>query len=52
MQGAYYPEAMGMKSFKNVNPFSVQMVHKAVRDAQYLRPLLRRTVPLMEIRVY
>ena len=41
-----------MKSFENVNPFSLQKAHKAVRAAQYLRPLLRSTVPSMEIRVH
>ena len=40
------------EEFKIVNPFSVQMAHKAVRAAQYLRPLLRSTVPSMEIRVH
>ena len=29
----------GHEEHKNVNPFSVQKAHKAVRDAQYLRPL-------------
>ena len=38
--------------FKNVNHFSVQNVHKAVRAGQYLRPLQRRIVPSMQIRVY
>ena len=42
----------GHEEFKNVNPFSVQKAHKAVRAAQYLRPLLRSTVPSMEIRVH
>ena len=42
----------GHEEFKNVNPFSVQKAHKAVRAAQYLRPLLRSTVPSTEIRVY
>ena len=40
------------EEFKNVNPFSVQKAHKAVRAAQYLRPLLRSKVPSMEIRVH
>ena len=35
----------GHAEFKNVNPFSVQKVHKAVRATQFLRPLLRSTVP-------
>ena len=42
----------GHEEHKNVNPFSVQKAHKAVRDAQYLRPLLRSTVPSMVIRVH
>ena len=42
----------GHEEFKNVNPFSVQMAHKAVRAAQYLRPQLRSTVPSMEFRVH
>ena len=42
----------GHEEQKNVNPFSVQKAHKAVRDAQYLRPLLRSTVPSMVIRVH
>ena len=42
----------GNAEFKNVNPFSVQMAHKAVRAAQYLRPQLRSTVPSMEFRVH
>ena len=42
----------GHEEFKNVNPFSVQKAHKAVRAAQYLGPLLRSTVPSMEIRVH
>ena len=36
----------------NVNPFSVKKAHKAVRASQYLRPMQRRTVPSMEIRVH
>ena len=42
----------GHKEFKNVNPFSVQKAHKAVRAAQYLRPLLLSIVQSMEIRVH
>ena len=42
----------GHEEFKNVNPFSVQMAHKAVRDCQYHRPLLRGIVQSMEIRVH
>ena len=42
----------GLEEFKNVNPFSVQKAHKAVQDCQYQRPLLRRKVPWMDIRVH
>ena len=42
----------GHEEFKNVNPFSVQKAHKAVRAGQYLRPLQRRTVSSMEIRLH
>ena len=42
----------GHEEFKNVNPFSVQKAHKAVRANQYHRPLLRSIVPSMHIRVY
>ena len=42
----------GHVEFKNVNPFSVQKAHKGVRAGQYLRPMQRRIVPSMEIRVY
>ena len=42
----------GHEEFKNVNPFSVQKSHKAVRACQYLRPLPRSRVPSMEIRVH
>ena len=41
----------GHEEFKNVNPFSVQKARKAVRAGQYLRPMQRRIVPSMEIRV-
>ena len=34
---------------RNVNPFSVQKAHKAVRASQYLRLLQRRIEPSMEI---
>ena len=40
----------GNQEFKNVNPFSVQKAHKAVRAGQYLRPMHRHTEPSMEIR--
>ena len=42
----------GHEEFKNVNPISVQMAHKAVRGCQYHRPLLRGIVQSMEIRVH
>ena len=42
----------GFEEFKNVNPFSVQKAHKAVQTCQYLRPLQRRIVSSMEIRVH
>ena len=42
----------GHEEFKNVNPFSVQKAHKAARDGQYLRPMQRRIVPSMKIRVH
>ena len=46
-----YSRSYGHEEFKNVNPFSVQKAHKAVRAGQYLRPLLRCIVRSMEIRV-
>ena len=42
----------GHEEFKNVNPFSVQKTHEAVRAGQYLRPIQRHIVPSMEIRVH
>ena len=42
----------GHKEFKNVNPFSVQKAHKAVRAGQYSRTIQRRIVPSMENRVH
>ena len=42
----------GLEEFKNVNPFSVQKAHKAVQACQYLRPLQRRKVPWIDIRVH
>ena len=42
----------GHEEFKNVNPFSVQKAHKAVRAGQYLRTMQRRIVPSKEIRAY
>ena len=46
------PRTYGLAEFKNVNPFSVQKAHKAVRAGQYLRSLQRRIMPSMEIRVH
>ena len=40
------------EEFKNENHFSVQKAHKAVRAGQYHRPMQRRIVPSMEIRVH
>ena len=45
------PRSYGLAQFKNVNPFSVQQAHKAVRAGQYLRSLQRRIMPSLEIRV-
>ena len=42
----------GYEEFKNANPFSVQKANKSVRAGQYLGPLLRSIVLLMEIRVH
>ena len=41
----------GLEEFKNIKPFSVQKAHKAVQACQYLRPLQRRILSSMEIRV-
>ena len=46
------PRSYGHEEFKNVNPFSVQKAHIAVWAGQYLRPMQRRIMPSMEIRVY
>ena len=46
------PRSYGLAEFKNVNPFLVQMAHKAVRAGQYLRPMQLRIVPSMEIGVH
>ena len=40
------------EEFKNVNLFSVQKAHKAVRAGQYLRTMQRRIVPSMDICVH
>ena len=42
----------GHEEFNNVNSFSVQKAHKAVRAGQYLRHMHRRIVHSMEIRVH
>ena len=42
----------GHEEFQNINHFSVQKEHKAVRTGQYLLPMKRRIVPSMEIRVH
>ena len=42
----------GHEEFQNVNPFSVQKAHKAIRTGQYHRPMQRHIGPSMEIRVY
>ena len=42
----------GHEESKNVNPFSVQKAHKAVRAGQYLLSLQRRIVPSMANRVH
>ena len=47
-----FSRSYGNQEFKNVNPFSVQKAHKAVRAGQYLSPMHRRTVSSMEIRVH
>ena len=46
------PRSYGLAEFKNVNPFSVQTAHKAVRAGQYLLPMQRRIMPSMEIGVH
>ena len=40
------------EGFKIVKPFTLQKAHKAVRAGQYLRPMQRRILPSMEIRVH
>ena len=46
------PRSYGLAELKNVNRFSVQRAHKAVRADKYLHSLLRRIMPSMEIRVH
>ena len=43
------PRSYGLAEFKNVNPFSVQTAHNAVRAGQYLRLMQLLIVPSMEI---
>ena len=50
-EGCILSLSCGHEEFKNVNTFSVQKAHKAVRAGIYLRLLQRSTVPSMEIRV-
>ena len=42
----------GQEEFINVYPFSVQKAHKDLRACQYLRPIQRRVVPSMEVRIH
>ena len=42
----------GHEEFKNINTFSVEKAHKALRAGQYLRPIQRRIEPSMEIRIH
>ena len=42
----------GHEEFKNINPFSVQKAHKAVRANQYHRPLPRSVMLSKQIRVH
>ena len=42
----------GREEFKNVNPFMVQKALKSVRVGQYVRPMHRRIMPSIEIRVH
>ena len=46
------PRSYGLAEFKNVNPFSVQKAHKAVRAGQYLRHMQLSIVPSIEIGVH
>ena len=46
------PRSYWLAEFKNVNPFSVQKAHKAVRAGQYLRPMQLRIVLSTEIGVH
>ena len=42
----------GHEEFKNGNALSVQIAHKAVQAGQCLRPVQRRVVQSMEIRIH
>ena len=42
----------GHEEFQNVNPFMVQKALKSVQVGQYVRPMHRRIMPSMEIRVH
>ena len=46
------PRSYGLAEFKNVNPFSVQKAHKAVRAGQYLRSLQRRIMTSLKNRLH
>ena len=46
------PRSYGLAEFKNVNPFSVQRAHKAIRSDQYLRSLQRRIMTSLKIRLH
>ena len=46
------PRSYGHEEFINVNPFTMQKAHKAVWAVQQLRPMQRRIVLFMEIRVH
>ena len=46
------PGSYGLAEFKNVNPFSVQKAHKAVRAGQYLRSLQHRIMTSLKIRLH
>ena len=50
--GSILSRSYGHEEFKNVNPFSVQKEHLAVRAGQQLRSLQRRILLSMEIRVH
>ena len=47
-----FSRSYGHEEFTNVNLSSVQKAQKTVRAGQYLRPMQRRIVPSMEIRLH